>query len=417
MPLCTVITCKYSQDDVDPALDGIVFHRFPKNEEMRAKWIDMTGHDIRRWMPSSKDVICSRHFRDNDYFIKRSGKRYLKTAAIPCEYVVYRHLFPDEEVTEVKAEPEAEASEAEEVPVHEEQEPKVVVQHEPEVEFEMTVDPQPGPSHWFLPQTSRASSSQVLPDSTIATIFDNENSREWERFQPERYFGHRLPASIFEDNSQEVDSSGFDERFRREEGSVNPYPPELDLRPHLQLLPPPRTPEPVIPIMDDTESNLGFEEEQVQDAPSPVVEIMRGRKKLEDIRKIMTKRKSSKRRRRLQLRSIQGHGSNDSCDEPPAGGFWNPEVQLEPLESSPRQFDSQPPAAVEDNPQAVAAAFEEVLEAKKANEQLQSGQLSDHDKALALIALQTKRIIKLDMKHRRLKKILKRISAVLRKTE
>ncbi|KAJ8710163.1 hypothetical protein PYW07_009529 [Mythimna separata] len=293
MPVCSVMTCKYAQDDADPSSEGIVFHRFPKNEETRAKWIDMTGHE--KWYPSPKDVtwICSRHFRETDYTVKRSGKKYLKTTAIPCEYVVYRHLYPDEEVPQVKVEPEeTEPTEVEQPVVHEEQVPKVVVQHEPE--YEMALEPQPGPSHrnnWFMPQTSRASTSQVLPDSTI---FDNATfGRDTRAWQPERFFVHRVPAAIFDDGSRDsqADSSSFDDRYRRGEASANPFPASCDLNPHLQQLPLPRTPEPVNSMTeDDTTMGFGYT------APaSPVTEIIRDHRTLQDIRQIMTKSRGSKK--------------------------------------------------------------------------------------------------------------------------
>ncbi|CAH0597033.1 unnamed protein product [Chrysodeixis includens] len=68
-------------------------YRFPTNDDLRKRWVEATGRG--KWSPADDNYICSRHFRDNDYFIKRSGKRYLKNGAIPCEYIVYANLYPD----------------------------------------------------------------------------------------------------------------------------------------------------------------------------------------------------------------------------------------------------------------------------------------------------------------------------------
>ncbi|XP_026728311.1 THAP domain-containing protein 1-like isoform X2 [Trichoplusia ni] len=92
MPSCSVLTCNVRVADFSED-NGLRFHKFPTDDDLRKRWIESTGR--RNWKPNKNSFICSKHFRDTDYFIKRSGQRYLKNGAIPCEYIVYANLFPE----------------------------------------------------------------------------------------------------------------------------------------------------------------------------------------------------------------------------------------------------------------------------------------------------------------------------------
>ncbi|XP_035452343.2 uncharacterized protein LOC118277580 isoform X2 [Spodoptera frugiperda] len=230
MPLCAVLTCKSRSDCPSGSSSRLTFHPFPANEEIREKWIDMTGRDD--WTPTANDYICSKHFRDTDYFIKRSGNRYLKTAAIPCEYVVYRDLPPIEDIPSTSRGVNREA----------------LARDEP------------------LPQFSRNSSPDLsLPiqeaDTTFSEDLDidcNENDlAAWTAFQPESFFVRPTPSPLLDRRSSaEADSSSFEEKYRGRASSINPSPPissphtpllgnradspVFDLRRHMQGLPSPR---------------------------------------------------------------------------------------------------------------------------------------------------------------------------------
>ncbi|XP_067207122.1 uncharacterized protein [Linepithema humile] len=59
---------------------GISYHGFPKNLELRTKWLEFCGmeeHHLR-----SVSTICSSHFKDED-LISQLGKRIVKPNAIP----------------------------------------------------------------------------------------------------------------------------------------------------------------------------------------------------------------------------------------------------------------------------------------------------------------------------------------------
>ncbi|KAF9411593.1 hypothetical protein HW555_009665 [Spodoptera exigua] len=224
MPLCAVLTCKSRSDCPSGSSSRLTFHPFPANEEIREKWIDMTGRDD--WTPTANDYICSKHFRDTDYFIKRSGNRYLKTAAIPCEYVVYRDLPPIEDIPSTSRGINREA----------------VALDEP------------------LPHFSRArplispfrSRKQTRPSPRTSTLTATRMIS-----LPDSFFAPPTPSPVYDRRSSaEADSSSFEERFRGRASSMNPSPPPsspgsplhgnlaespvFDLRRHMQGLPSPR---------------------------------------------------------------------------------------------------------------------------------------------------------------------------------
>nr|XP_021197668.2 uncharacterized protein LOC110381637 isoform X1 [Helicoverpa armigera] len=319
MPACSVLTCKSTMDEPSGSSDRLCFHPFPSNEELRAKWVDMTGRY--NWHPALDDVVCSKHFRDNDYIIKRSGNRYLKTTAIPCEYVVYKHLYPDEEVL-----PPAPEDNEVEVP-----QPETSRAPTPGLLSSVPSSPSPLSPVQMSPGLNLSPFQEA--DTTFGNDYDmdqNENDIGWEHFASRQYFAPATRRSrIFKRRSSEIDSSSFEERYQREFGpATNPSPP-LELNPHMQDLAPPMN-----PVIDDN-------------VP------------LEEIKRLLSKHKVCKK--------------------------------------------------------AISAAHAEIREARKIKMQLQSGNMSDYEKAEAIIILQKKQIVKLTIKNRRFSKVFKQISSILRK--
>lgn len=64
----------------------ILCFSFPKEPNIKEKWMDLTGRD--NWFPTKTSTICSKHFQENDFVIKKSGNRYLRADAIPSDNVV-----------------------------------------------------------------------------------------------------------------------------------------------------------------------------------------------------------------------------------------------------------------------------------------------------------------------------------------
>lgn len=61
--------------------------RFPKEPSIKEQWIDVTGRE--NWFPTKSSAICSKHFSENDFIIKKSGNRYLKPGALPRDKIVH----------------------------------------------------------------------------------------------------------------------------------------------------------------------------------------------------------------------------------------------------------------------------------------------------------------------------------------
>ncbi|XP_045460587.1 THAP domain-containing protein 1-like isoform X2 [Harmonia axyridis] len=60
---------------------GVKFHRFPKNEEIRQKWV--TAMRRKDFNPSPTTVICSNHFKTEDYYLNPYRNKVLKEGAVP----------------------------------------------------------------------------------------------------------------------------------------------------------------------------------------------------------------------------------------------------------------------------------------------------------------------------------------------
>ncbi|RVE40074.1 hypothetical protein evm_015276, partial [Chilo suppressalis] len=86
MPCCAIITCNTKSQTSSIERGGISFHRFPKEPNAREQWIAVTGRG--NWIPTKTSTICSKHFTENDFIIKRAGYRYLKPGVIPREQIV-----------------------------------------------------------------------------------------------------------------------------------------------------------------------------------------------------------------------------------------------------------------------------------------------------------------------------------------
>lgn len=61
-------------------LISILFCRFPKNQEIRKRWVDALKKSD--WVPPPHSVVCSAHFKD-DCFQEILGFNVLKSLAVP----------------------------------------------------------------------------------------------------------------------------------------------------------------------------------------------------------------------------------------------------------------------------------------------------------------------------------------------
>ncbi|XP_075735823.1 peroxynitrite isomerase THAP4-like isoform X2 [Rhipicephalus microplus] len=76
---------------------GISFHAFPKSAKLRKLWVIAVRRE--KWEPSSRSVLCSAHFQDDDFVHDRSifdqlpvkMKRMLKPGVVPT---IFSHRKP-----------------------------------------------------------------------------------------------------------------------------------------------------------------------------------------------------------------------------------------------------------------------------------------------------------------------------------
>ncbi|XP_045504401.1 THAP domain-containing protein 1-like isoform X2 [Colias croceus] len=81
MTCCSVLECKNESKRKNISNGGISYHRFPKEANIKEKWINATGRV--NWMPTKFNTICSAHFLNDDFLISNKGHRYIKPTAVP----------------------------------------------------------------------------------------------------------------------------------------------------------------------------------------------------------------------------------------------------------------------------------------------------------------------------------------------
>ena len=66
---CTAFGCKSGYDNHKPE-DRITFHTYPRDQDLREKWI--SANPRKDFKPSNTATLCSLHFRDSDFVEKHS---------------------------------------------------------------------------------------------------------------------------------------------------------------------------------------------------------------------------------------------------------------------------------------------------------------------------------------------------------
>ncbi|CAH1642776.1 unnamed protein product [Spodoptera littoralis] len=64
--------------------DGITFHIFPKELNLRNRWVEALG--MGDWEPRERSSVCSEHFRLDDFYETRAGMRRIRSGAVPMPY-------------------------------------------------------------------------------------------------------------------------------------------------------------------------------------------------------------------------------------------------------------------------------------------------------------------------------------------
>ncbi|CAG5057833.1 unnamed protein product [Parnassius apollo] len=81
MPSCVVKGCK-NNSKLNKKSDGITFHLFPTDIEIKSKWVAAIRvcRNEPQWTPSKSSVVCSDHFVSDDLYITQHGfRRVIRT--------------------------------------------------------------------------------------------------------------------------------------------------------------------------------------------------------------------------------------------------------------------------------------------------------------------------------------------------
>ncbi|KAJ8910023.1 hypothetical protein NQ315_003453 [Exocentrus adspersus] len=83
MSSCSVKSCRNNRRFPKPGKD-ISFHVFPKSPriQLQRDWLKALGISSKNWMWTKNKVVCSEHFRQED-FMRFGAHRYLKLDAAP----------------------------------------------------------------------------------------------------------------------------------------------------------------------------------------------------------------------------------------------------------------------------------------------------------------------------------------------
>ncbi|CAG4937301.1 unnamed protein product [Parnassius apollo] len=101
MTICAVKSCKnYSwKKDKDK---NITFHKFPTDPVTSSRWTEI----IRRarneswWKPKERTCICSVHFHVKDTYTTKSGRRRIRSGAVPTKALYISSIISDDDETE-----------------------------------------------------------------------------------------------------------------------------------------------------------------------------------------------------------------------------------------------------------------------------------------------------------------------------
>uniref|UniRef100_A0A1B0GQR4 Uncharacterized protein n=1 Tax=Phlebotomus papatasi TaxID=29031 RepID=A0A1B0GQR4_PHLPP len=78
-------------------IPGITFHRFPTNTKMTQQWVKLLGLGEYYKIKRNSDKVCSKHFRDEDFYEKtykdNITRKYLKPNVLPQENLTLKRAL------------------------------------------------------------------------------------------------------------------------------------------------------------------------------------------------------------------------------------------------------------------------------------------------------------------------------------
>ncbi|CAK1590866.1 unnamed protein product [Parnassius mnemosyne] len=88
MPSCVLRYCVNHSRKISKE-QGVTFHTFPgPDHENRESWIQFVqkNRSEKMWLPTKYSRICSAHFKEDDKYITKTGRVYLKKSAVPSDH-------------------------------------------------------------------------------------------------------------------------------------------------------------------------------------------------------------------------------------------------------------------------------------------------------------------------------------------
>ena len=86
---CSAYGCKSGYDSQVTSV-GISFHSFPKDTELRDKWI--RANPRKDFVPSKHSRLCSLHFVDSDFVLKHKDSNSARLKTYSSEDLLLRYL-------------------------------------------------------------------------------------------------------------------------------------------------------------------------------------------------------------------------------------------------------------------------------------------------------------------------------------
>ncbi|XP_060805453.1 THAP domain-containing protein 5 [Amyelois transitella] len=96
MTRCSILECRNNSRTSNLIRSGVSYHRFPKDSDLRDKWIAATGRI--NWTPTKTSCICSEHFAEKEILLTDKGYRYLNPDVVPTKKImIYQNESSEEE--------------------------------------------------------------------------------------------------------------------------------------------------------------------------------------------------------------------------------------------------------------------------------------------------------------------------------
>ncbi|CAK1586640.1 unnamed protein product [Parnassius mnemosyne] len=105
MTVCAVKSCKNYSWKKDKDKD-ITFHKFPTDPVISSRWTEIIRRARKEswWKPKERTCICSAHFHVKDIYTTKSGRRRIRSGAVPAKDLYISSIISNDDETETQNE-------------------------------------------------------------------------------------------------------------------------------------------------------------------------------------------------------------------------------------------------------------------------------------------------------------------------